>query len=399
MTLPLLMILSVGCSLVSDDSQAVSQKDLAALQGTWSVVSAHVDGKADAGMAGARVAVTGNTFERKNSSATVHGSFVLDPTRHPKSITTTHTDGPGKGKTYQGIYVLHGDAWSICYDLTGKPPAAGTPEPKAGLLLLVLKRVAPPPVTPPPSPFTDKSLENAVRAALHHTKPALTDADLNNLYVLEAPGANIRSLAGLEKCPNLALLKLTHNAITDISQLQALENLQSLDLAQNQVSDLRPLTKLSKLQYIELSHNQITKLEGLGGLTNLSALYLTSNKIADLGPLAKLTRLSSLALGNNQVRDLTVIAGITRLSTLELKDNLIEDLGPLAHQTELSILMLERNKIRDLSGLLKAAKTDAEGLRRFAPYLRLYLAGNPLSEQAKTKQLADLKSFGVRIEG
>ena len=36
--------------------------------------------------------------------------------------------------------------------------------------------------------------------------------------------------------------------------------------------------------------------------------------------------------------------------------------------------------------------------RRFAPYLRLWLAGNPLSEESKTKHLAALKNAGVRLQ-
>jgi hypothetical protein len=45
-----------------------------------------------------------------------------------------------------------------------------------------------------------------------------------------------------------------------------------------------------------------------------------------------------------------------------------------------------------------AAKADAEGAKRWAPYLRLYLAGNPLSDAAKTAQITALKGYGVRVE-
>ena len=45
------------------------------------------------------------------------------------------------------------------------------------------------------------------------------------------------------------------------------------------------------------------------------------------------------------------------------------------------------------------AKADAAGAKRFAPYLRLYLAGNPLTDTAKSTQLEALKAAGVRIEG
>jgi hypothetical protein len=70
----------------------------------------------------------------------------------------------------------------------------------------------------------------------------------------------------------------------------------------------------------------------------------------------------------------------------------------LTKQTEVTLLMLERNKITDLAPLLTWAKADAEGPKRFAPYVRLYLRGNPLSDTAKTEQLKALKGYGVRVE-
>ena len=55
------------------------------------------------------------------------------------------------------------------------------------------------------SPFPDKNLEAAIRGVLRHeTKTDLTDEMLLNVYVLEAPGKEIRDLTGLEKCKNLA---------------------------------------------------------------------------------------------------------------------------------------------------------------------------------------------------
>ena len=45
------------------------------------------------------------------------------------------------------------------------------------------------------------------------------------------------------------------------------------------------------------------------------------------------------------------------------------------------------------------AKADAEGPKRMAPFLRLYLSDNPLSEAARTSQLDAVKAAGVRIDG
>ena len=90
---------------------------------------------------------------------------------------------------------------------------------------------------------------------------------------------------------------------------------------------------------------------------------------------------------------------MNRLSLLDLNDNQVEDLASLSGQTDLKILMLERNKITDLGPLVKAAQADAQGPKRFAPYLRLYIDGNPLSDAAKSDQLAEFKKAGVRVGG
>src|SRR4051794_5591161 len=111
------------------------------------------------------------------------------------------------------------------------------------------------------SPFPDKNLEAAVRATLHEPQAELTDEKLNNAYVLEADGKGIANLAGLEKCKNLALIKLAKNQVADLKPLKGLANLQSLDLAGNKVADLAPLAGLTKLQYLELSNNQVAKVE------------------------------------------------------------------------------------------------------------------------------------------
>ena len=161
-------------------------------------------------------------------------------------------------------------------------------------------------------------------------------------------------------------------------------NLQSLDLAGNQIRDLTPLKGLTHLQYLELSNNQVAK-RTLAGLTSLTSLYLTGNKVSDIGPLGTLTKLWSLYLGHNQIKDIAALAKVTKISTLELKENQISDLTPLKKQTELMLLLVERNKITDLTPLTEMCKADSRGEKRFAPYLRLYLAGNPLGRQRQVQ--------------
>ena len=200
----------------------------------------------------------------------------------------------------------------------------------------------------------DPNLEAAVRATLHlDEKAELNDEKLKSLFVLDATGKDIADLTGLAKCPNLASIRLTKGRVVDLSPLKDLPNLQSLDLSGNKVVDLGPLAGLIRLQYLNLADNEVEKVDPLAGLKELNALDLSGNKVADLKPVAGLSRLASLYLG--------------------------------------------RNKVADLGPLVQAAKGAPAGSARWA-FLRLYLAGNPLSDLAKGEQLAALRAAGVRIE-
>ncbi|MEX2560559.1 MAG: leucine-rich repeat domain-containing protein [Pirellulales bacterium] len=248
--------------------------------------------------------------------------------------------------------------------------------------------------------FPDKNLETAVRALLFDKKdPAveLTEEDLRKIFILEAKGKGIKDLTGLDQCPNLQLLDLANNEVTDVAPLKDCKNLQSLDLSKNTIADIGPLAGLEALQYLELSNNQITTLPSLEALVKLSALYLSGNQIADLAPLEKLPKLTSLHLAANKITDIAPLAPLTKLSLLKLSGNCIEDISALGKLNNLSLLLLEKNKISDLAPLVESCKADAEGEKRFAPYLRLYLAGNPLSEAAKNEQVPALQGFGVKV--
>lgn len=400
-------ILLTGSLLAADDpKEDAAKKDREKLAGTWKVTSAERDGQPDKRSQNALTTFQADgKFTVKFTDGTGgDGTFTLDPTKKPRAVDYTLNYGPDKGKLHEGIYELEGDTLKICRSEPGKPrPTEFATKTDSGHMLLVLRREksekAEAPARPPVPAFADKNLEAAVRAVLQHaTAKELTDGDLANVYFLEAPGANIANLKGLEKCKNLALLKLTRNQITDLAPLKELTNLQSLDLAGNKISDLTPLAGLTKLQYLELSHNRVSDLAPLSGLTSLASLYLTDNQIQDIAPLSNLSKLASLSLGKNHIHDISPLAKVTSITTLELKDNQISDLTPLAKQTELSLLMLENNKITDLTPLMNAAKADYEGPKRFAPYLRLYVSGNPLSDAGRTSQLATLRGYGVRVE-
>ena len=129
----------------------------------------------------------------------------------------------------------------------------------------------------------------------------------------------------------------------------------------------------------------------------MNSLYLGSNEIKDISPLAGLNKLWTLSIPKNKIKDISVLTKITKLSTVDLRDNEIEDATPLGKQTELQLLMIERNKIKDLKPLIDAAKADSAGPKRFAPYLHVYCAGNPLSKSEYELRLMFSANDGIAI--
>jgi internalin A len=79
-----------------------------------------------------------------------------------------------------------------------------------------------------------------------------------------------------------------------------------------------------------------------------------------------------------------------------LKGNGIASLDAIAQFDDLSWLFLQDNQLTDLSVLVDMAKKDFEGQRRFAPFWKIYLKGNPLGEGAQ-EQIKQLQAMGARI--
>jgi Leucine-rich repeat (LRR) protein len=248
--------------------------------------------------------------------------------------------------------------------------------------------------------FPDKNLESVVRRevfAKRDNQEPLTEDDVKNISRVIGRGKAIKSLKGLEKCRSLAEIRLADNEISDLSPIAGLTVLQSIDFAGNKIADLTPLAGLTGLQYLELSNNEVVELKPLAKLENMRSLYLSHNKIKKLEPISGLSKMWSLYLDGNPLDGLAPLAKLVKLKSLDLRETGVSDLSPLAAYTELDSLLLEGNKVSDLSVLVEMAKKDFEGPKRFAPFIRLYLARNPLSEDAKEGQLKSLAEFGCRI--
>ena len=69
------------------------------------------------------------------------GTYTIDETKSPKTITIVGVKGPNKGKTFLGIYELDHETLKVCYDLSGKAlPTSFESKPDTPLFLASYRR-------------------------------------------------------------------------------------------------------------------------------------------------------------------------------------------------------------------------------------------------------------------
>jgi uncharacterized protein (TIGR03067 family) len=116
------------------------------LEGTWVMVSVERDGRAIRPQTNLKMIYTADKFVLKSGDdVVVAGTIKLDPTKKPKTIDTTYTEGPNKGQTLKGIYEVDGDTAKFCR--AGEPdqdrPTEFKTKAGSGGLFSVYKRAKP----------------------------------------------------------------------------------------------------------------------------------------------------------------------------------------------------------------------------------------------------------------
>jgi uncharacterized protein (TIGR03067 family) len=137
-----MLAMAVSQALAGDEQ--VVKKDLAQLQGEWSMVSGSADGEP-------MPETMRKTMKRicKGDEVTVmmggqvflKTKFTLDPSKNPKTIDYQMTEGFTKGKTQLGIYQLDGDTFKSSFGAPGaERPKDFTSKPGDGRTVSVWKR-------------------------------------------------------------------------------------------------------------------------------------------------------------------------------------------------------------------------------------------------------------------
>src|SRR5262245_10858846 len=136
--LALASLLFASAALAAD-----ADADLKALEGTWVLDAATLDGR-DHGddFAGMKLILKGTDYTIQFGDNSDKGTFALDPAKKPKWIDIkTGAKGPFMGKTLPGVYKLDADTLVLCLHADAKTrPADFDAKSKTRNMLLTYKR-------------------------------------------------------------------------------------------------------------------------------------------------------------------------------------------------------------------------------------------------------------------
>ncbi len=217
---------------------------------------------------------------------------------------------------------------------------------------------------------------------------------LTQLRSLEVRGYNIRNatldLNLFKAFPDLVVLNIGANGITDITPLAHLKRLRYFAASGNQIQDITTLAQMPNLVALELWDNSVRDLTPLKGLIHLERLGLPGNPITDLTPISGLKRLKDLDISgrgtDGEITDLTSLANLTNLESLRAARNHIRSIRPIRKLTHLTLLFLEDNRINDMRPVTKLVNLTA-----------LQVAGNPIADLTPLQTLSD-QSPGLKLD-
>ena len=108
--------------LVRAADDEATKKDLAQLQGEWTMVSGSADGQPmpeDMRKQMKRVCKGDELTVTMGDQVYLKAKITIDPSKKPKTIDYDMTEGFSKGKKQLGIYELNGDTFKACFNSAG----------------------------------------------------------------------------------------------------------------------------------------------------------------------------------------------------------------------------------------------------------------------------------------
>ncbi|MFZ6746347.1 leucine-rich repeat domain-containing protein [Undibacterium sp. JH2W] len=224
---------------------------------------------------------------------------------------------------------------------------------------------------------------------------------VNKLIVLSIHAPKLKDISSLSEMRFLEELSLTYLKIQDISALEKINTLKHLEIDFTKVSDISPLKNLRKLQDLSLVQTDVKDIAPIQNLNNLLTLHLAGTKIEDIEPLTGCKKLTSLHLSNTLVKNISALKSLRNLRTLDLSNTLVEDISAIASLKNLRTLRLRNTRINNISSLASLKKltslhlehtsiNDLTALSKMTQLRSLYLDNTNITNIKPIANLTDL---------
>jgi uncharacterized protein (TIGR03067 family) len=128
-----------------DAKDEAIKKDRKLIEGTWRIVALEVNGNKSSDEDAKKLSVVngsdGTWTILSEGKEVAKGTNSFDPTKKPKTIDFTITEGGGKGNVHLGIYELGEKARKLCFAPPGKDrPTEFTSTPGSEQILVTFER-------------------------------------------------------------------------------------------------------------------------------------------------------------------------------------------------------------------------------------------------------------------
>jgi len=137
--------MTAAIASADDSKDEAIKKDRKQIEGTWRIVALEVDGNKAKDEDAKRLTVVnssdGTWSLRSEDKEIGKGTSTFDPTKKPKTIDFTPTDGEGKGDHYLGIYEIGENTRKLCFAPAGKErPTEFASKPGSEHILVAFER-------------------------------------------------------------------------------------------------------------------------------------------------------------------------------------------------------------------------------------------------------------------
>ncbi len=162
----------------------------------------------------------------------------------------------------------------------------------------------------------------------------------------------ISSLEDLKNMPNLELIILCNQNITDISPLAGL-NIRYLCLHGNGISDLSPLSECVSLVKLVISSNPVSDITPILGLPELTELNMGATDITSFDGLGELKALTKLEVHDcPKLEDMAGLKEVAGLTFLSLRPTTPDALEAIENMSDLRALYIwSANRLKSLEPL------------------------------------------------